>query len=201
MFGSIGIPLGLFWFGWTADKGVHWAVPVVAAIPFAWGNLLLFVCELACYFLSLRSGLTEYCRRLQRSIWSTSTVRLLAPPHSLRTASFATHSALCSPCSLCRVSFKIFPPLPCSNARRNVANVRCSVRKARHRLGNKSPRFPLHPHVAHPIRTIQIRPRNPKTKPIPHSRIDSPPFVFPPESAFSFSISSDIIHARHSREG
>ncbi|KAL1591983.1 hypothetical protein SLS60_011575 [Paraconiothyrium brasiliense] len=44
MIGSVGIPVGLFWFAWTADKGVHWAVPVVGAVPFAWGNLCLFVC-------------------------------------------------------------------------------------------------------------------------------------------------------------
>ena len=43
MLGSIGLPIGLFWFGWTAHHGVHWAVPVVAAIPFGWGNVCLFV--------------------------------------------------------------------------------------------------------------------------------------------------------------
>ncbi|KAF2175705.1 putative bicyclomycin resistance protein [Zopfia rhizophila CBS 207.26] len=43
MIGSFGIPVGLFWFAWTADKGVGWGTPVVAAIPFAWGNLCLFI--------------------------------------------------------------------------------------------------------------------------------------------------------------
>jgi hypothetical protein len=43
MIGSIGIPIGLFWFAWTANGGVHWAVPIVGAVPFAWGNLCLFV--------------------------------------------------------------------------------------------------------------------------------------------------------------
>lgn len=43
MIGSLGIPVGLFWFAWTANAGVHWAVPVVGAVPFAWGNLCLFV--------------------------------------------------------------------------------------------------------------------------------------------------------------
>ncbi|KAF2439672.1 MFS general substrate transporter [Karstenula rhodostoma CBS 690.94] len=42
MIGSLGIPVGLFWFAWTANAGVHWAIPVVGAIPFAWGNLCLF---------------------------------------------------------------------------------------------------------------------------------------------------------------
>jgi hypothetical protein len=41
-FGAFGLPVGLFWFAWSANAGVHWAVPVVAALPFAWGNLCLF---------------------------------------------------------------------------------------------------------------------------------------------------------------
>ena len=43
MVGSFGIPIGLFWFGWASEKGCHWGVLVVAAVPFAWGNLCLFV--------------------------------------------------------------------------------------------------------------------------------------------------------------
>lgn len=43
MLGSIGLPLGLFWFGWTARDGISWAVPGAAIIPFAWGNLCVFV--------------------------------------------------------------------------------------------------------------------------------------------------------------
>lgn len=47
MVGSIGIPVGLFWFGWAAQAGRHWAVLVVAAIPFGWGNLCVFVSLIA----------------------------------------------------------------------------------------------------------------------------------------------------------
>ncbi|PMD15579.1 MFS multidrug transporter-like protein [Hyaloscypha hepaticicola] len=43
MMGSVGLPLGLFWFAWTAKREISWASPVVAAIPFAWGNLSIFV--------------------------------------------------------------------------------------------------------------------------------------------------------------
>ncbi|KAF2274989.1 MFS general substrate transporter [Westerdykella ornata] len=42
MYGSIGIPVGLFLFAWSAGKGVHWSVPVVAGVPFGIGNLCLF---------------------------------------------------------------------------------------------------------------------------------------------------------------
>ena len=41
MMGSIALPIGLFWFAWTAK--IHWASPVCAAIPFGWGNFLVFV--------------------------------------------------------------------------------------------------------------------------------------------------------------
>jgi hypothetical protein len=43
MVGSLGIPIGLFWLGWAARKDVHWIVPVLGSVPFAWGNLSVFV--------------------------------------------------------------------------------------------------------------------------------------------------------------
>lgn len=43
MVGSFLIPLGVFWFGWTARVDTSWASPAVAIVPFAWGNLCLFV--------------------------------------------------------------------------------------------------------------------------------------------------------------
>jgi hypothetical protein len=52
MIGSFGIPIGLFWFGWTAGTGVHWASPVIATVVFAWGNL--------CVFVSFESYTTEF---------------------------------------------------------------------------------------------------------------------------------------------
>jgi len=35
-------PISLFWFGWTANAGVHWLCPVVAAVPFAVGNIMIY---------------------------------------------------------------------------------------------------------------------------------------------------------------
>lgn len=43
MVGSLGGPIGLFWFAWTVRPDIHWASPVCALIPFAWGNLCIFV--------------------------------------------------------------------------------------------------------------------------------------------------------------
>ena len=42
MMGSFGIPVGLFWFAWTSRHGIHWISPVLATVPFAWGNLCVF---------------------------------------------------------------------------------------------------------------------------------------------------------------
>ena len=41
MMGSFALPISLFWFAWTAK--IHWASPTCAAIPFGWGNFLVFV--------------------------------------------------------------------------------------------------------------------------------------------------------------
>jgi hypothetical protein len=42
MFGGFGVTIGLFWFAWTAKKSIHWIVPILGTIPFAWGNLSVF---------------------------------------------------------------------------------------------------------------------------------------------------------------
>ena len=47
MLGSLGLPIGLFCFAWTARREVHWISPVLAGIPFGWGNMMLFVRTLA----------------------------------------------------------------------------------------------------------------------------------------------------------
>ncbi|KAI5776546.1 major facilitator superfamily domain-containing protein [Geopyxis carbonaria] len=43
MIGSILMPVGLFWFAWTARKDVHWIVPVMAGAPFGAGLVLVFL--------------------------------------------------------------------------------------------------------------------------------------------------------------
>lgn len=43
MFGSVGLPISFFWFGWSAKADVHWSCPVVAVGLFAWGNNLIYV--------------------------------------------------------------------------------------------------------------------------------------------------------------
>jgi len=43
MIGSFLMPIGLFWFAWTARKDVHWISPVLAGIPFGSGLVLIFL--------------------------------------------------------------------------------------------------------------------------------------------------------------
>ncbi|KAF5672304.1 putative mfs-multidrug-resistance transporter [Fusarium heterosporum] len=43
MIGSILIPFGLFWFAWTTFPSVHWIVPIIGTILFAWGLVLVFM--------------------------------------------------------------------------------------------------------------------------------------------------------------
>lgn len=50
MIGSMMLPLGLFWFAWTARKEVHWISPILATVPFGAGNLLVF-CSAVLYMI------------------------------------------------------------------------------------------------------------------------------------------------------
>ncbi|KXL44167.1 hypothetical protein M433DRAFT_68591 [Acidomyces richmondensis BFW] len=43
MIGAPGVAIGLFWFAWTARSSVHWISPVLAGVPFAFGNMGIFV--------------------------------------------------------------------------------------------------------------------------------------------------------------
>lgn len=57
LIGSVGLPIGLFWFAWTASADISWASPVVAIVVFAWGNLCVFVSTTQ-YLVDTYHGLT-----------------------------------------------------------------------------------------------------------------------------------------------
>lgn len=40
--GSFCLPIGLFWFAWTARASVHWIVPIIGTVLFGAGNILVF---------------------------------------------------------------------------------------------------------------------------------------------------------------
>ena len=43
IFGNLCIPIGLFWYGWSADKQVHWIVPIIGSAVFGAGVLGTFI--------------------------------------------------------------------------------------------------------------------------------------------------------------
>ncbi|KAJ5239210.1 hypothetical protein N7468_003829 [Penicillium chermesinum] len=43
MVASILLPIGLFWFGWTSNKNIHWAPQVIAGVPIGLGILVIFM--------------------------------------------------------------------------------------------------------------------------------------------------------------
>ncbi|KAF4549496.1 Polyamine transporter-like protein 5 [Elsinoe fawcettii] len=43
LIGSIGVPVSLFWFAWTARADVNAAVPIIAIVLFGWSNIIVFV--------------------------------------------------------------------------------------------------------------------------------------------------------------
>jgi len=57
LIGSVGLPIGLFWFGWTSKASISWASPTVAIMVFAWGNLCVFVSTTQ-YIVDTYHGLT-----------------------------------------------------------------------------------------------------------------------------------------------
>lgn len=62
MMGSWGILVGLFWVGWSAARGTHWAVVLVGSVPFAWGNLCLFVSRSYKFRKQCRLTKADECR-------------------------------------------------------------------------------------------------------------------------------------------
>lgn len=41
--GAVLLAMGQIWFAWTSTPNVHWAVPILAGIPFGAGNAALFI--------------------------------------------------------------------------------------------------------------------------------------------------------------
>jgi MFS family permease len=41
--GSILVPIGLFWYGWAAEKQVHWIVPIIGTVPMGLGVMLVYM--------------------------------------------------------------------------------------------------------------------------------------------------------------
>lgn len=55
MFGSIFLPIAMFWFGWTSGSSVPWIVPIIGSAFFTVSVFLLFQAGLK-YVYSLHHG-------------------------------------------------------------------------------------------------------------------------------------------------
>ncbi|KAF2836813.1 MFS general substrate transporter [Patellaria atrata CBS 101060] len=40
---AILVPIGIFWYGWTSEREVHWSVPIIGLIPYGFGMAGIFV--------------------------------------------------------------------------------------------------------------------------------------------------------------
>lgn len=52
--GGIVTPIGLFWYGWTAENKTHWIVPIIGTAFLGAGMVITYVSPLTCLFLLLR---------------------------------------------------------------------------------------------------------------------------------------------------
>ncbi|KAH8916555.1 multidrug resistance protein 4 [Atractiella rhizophila] len=43
IFGSLFVPIGIFWYGWSADQKAHWILPILGTAVFAFGMMSTFL--------------------------------------------------------------------------------------------------------------------------------------------------------------
>ena len=74
LLGSVFVPIGLFWFGWSAKPSVHWICPIIGSGVFAFGNFLVFVSRLGLYITRLEEILIWFLDVLRvvccRCLWT-----------------------------------------------------------------------------------------------------------------------------------
>lgn len=61
---GLALPIGLFIYGWTTDKGVHWIVPMIGVIIFTAGLMGVMVSRPACCLAGHRCELTEALNKM-----------------------------------------------------------------------------------------------------------------------------------------
>lgn len=93
MVGSVLIPVGLFWFAWTSFDSIHWIVPIIGTVFFAWGLVLVF--------MALLNYLIDSCKRVKPPTPSSANRHQMLSslrPSWQPTQSFDPFSALPFPC-------------------------------------------------------------------------------------------------------
>ena len=56
--GAVLVPVGLFWFGWTTYRSVHWIVPILGSAVFGMGCEVLFFLSPSAFLFRLYSHVT-----------------------------------------------------------------------------------------------------------------------------------------------
>jgi len=74
--GSVIVPVGLFLYGWTADKKVHWIAPIIGTALVGFGLFAIFVSRPAFWYESLGLILNR-CRPLPTLLICTRSTLLL----------------------------------------------------------------------------------------------------------------------------
>ena len=44
VFFGLFVPISFFWYGWSAEKQVHWVVPIIGLLPFGIGAMGVMAC-------------------------------------------------------------------------------------------------------------------------------------------------------------
>lgn len=70
--GSVFVPIGLFWYGWTAERKTHWIVPIIGTAFIGFGIVLVYVSSPGTAWLVLVSSKTN-----ERPIQTTSAMYLV----------------------------------------------------------------------------------------------------------------------------
>ncbi|PYH99774.1 hypothetical protein BO71DRAFT_394010 [Aspergillus ellipticus CBS 707.79] len=47
---AVFVPISFLWYGWAADKHVHWIVPIIGLMPFGFGMMGIFA-PIQTYFI------------------------------------------------------------------------------------------------------------------------------------------------------
>ena len=135
IFASVGLPVGLFWFGWTARSDISWVSPVAAIIPFAWGNLCLFVTTIQ-YITDTYTG-NVVASAASANSFARYTFGAVFPLFTIQSKSLSVNGSVHG-----------FP------------DTAYSVRAVGYRLGKQPVGFYCGGLAAHPLDPVQVRPED-----------------------------------------
>ena len=91
--GAFAIPIGLFWYGWSADKGVQFMMPIVGTAWFGMGLMMIFM-PISMYLVDFYSKISTLTSNSRQSNNLTSTGVYAASALAAATVSRAVVGAI-----------------------------------------------------------------------------------------------------------